>query len=337
MFRSRASRFSARAAVVAALVLTSVVPASAAYNVQFTVASSPFVVTVGLPVAYPVTVTNSGGNILNHVTVIGQLDTAFTFLPQFTVPDAACSDTEPRCDFDQIRPGQSTAQVIFYYTAPATVVNPDGAVGDTYTFTALARVSQGSNDDQNPGNSDSFPSPGVVTNVVASSPDLVSGHSVPGIREFTTGLTNLGTSNKHGTTVSVPVNAEVTLKDLLATNPLASCSGLSSGASFPCFGQASYLAIGKGAAIPGGIKVQIRWDYSDLPTGMTEKKIHLIHIFTPPFTLPNGNNYEQITNLCNSATAPTNMPCLVGAPIRLADKDILATFFLNRDLTVRGW
>ncbi len=63
---------------------------------------------------------------------------------------------EPRCDFDQIRPGQPTAQVIFYYTAPATVLNP--GCGDTYTFTALARVSQGSNDDQNPGNSDSFAS-----------------------------------------------------------------------------------------------------------------------------------------------------------------------------------
>jgi hypothetical protein len=70
---------------------------------------------------------------------------------------------------------------------------------------------------------------------------------------------------------------------------------------------------------------------------MSEKKLHLIHIFTPPFVGTDGKNYEQITDLCNSLTAPTNMPCLAGPPIRLADKDILATFFLNRDLTVRGW
>ena len=78
MSRARASRVAARAAILSVLLLTSVLPASAAYNVQFTVASSPFVVTVGLPVAYPVTVTNSGGNTLNHVTVTGQLDPAFT-------------------------------------------------------------------------------------------------------------------------------------------------------------------------------------------------------------------------------------------------------------------
>jgi hypothetical protein len=339
MSRSRASRLSARAALVAALLITSVIPTSAAYNVAFTTSSSPFVVTAGLPVAYPVTVMNSGGNILNHVTVTGAIvdssgapATNFTFRPDLTVPADACSDTEPRCDFDQIRPGQATPQVIFYYIAPTTVNNPNGAVGDTYTFNALARVSQGPNDDQNPGNSDSFLSQNVVTKVVTVSPDLVAGHSVPGIRTFSTGLTNLGTTNKHGTEVTVPITAEVTLKDLLDPNdPLGKCSGLTGGVSFPCFGQASYFAIAGGTLVPGGFKAKVRWDYSDLPSGMSEKKIHLVHLFTP------GNTYELITAQCNSPTAPTNVPCLVGPPVREADKDISATFFLNSGSTVRGW
>ena len=321
--------------------MTSVVPASAAYNVQFTVASSPFVVTVGLPVAYPVTITNSGGNILNHVTVTGSLDPAFTFLPQLTVPDAFCSDTEPRCDFDQIRPDQSTPQAIFYYTAPATV--PTG--GATYTFSALARVSQGSNDDQNPGNSDSFPSPGVTTNVVATSPDLISGHSVPGIRTFTTGgldcarlglpancepgTAALDTVNQHGTRVTVPRNAEVTVADLPPGDSEIACP---TEIAATCFGWGSSLKVAGGLPIEGGILVTMRWDLSELPKGMTEKKIRIAHLL-------GGQLWEPVSAACtyNLAGVPTNMPCISVAPFRLADKDIQASFYLASNRVSRGY
>ena len=345
MSRARASRVAARVAILSVLLLTSVVPASAAYNVQFTVASSPFVVTVGLPVAYPVTITNSGGNILNHVTVTGQLDPAFTFLPQLTVPDAACSDTEPRCDFDQIRPNQSAPQVIFYYTAPATVLNSNG--GDTYTFSALARVSQGANDDQNPGNNDSFPSPGVVTNVVATSPNLVSGHSVPGIRTFTTGgldcallglpanceagTVPLGTGNPHGTRVTVPRNAEVTVADLPPTDPAVACP---TAIAATCFGWGSSLSVANGVPIEGGILVTMRWDLSELPSGMTPKKLRIAHLTG---TGPAG--FVQVKDACvyNGAMVPTNMPCISVPPFKLADKDIQASFYLASNRVSRGY
>ena len=349
MSRARASRVAARAAILFVLLLTSIIPVSAAYNVQFTVASSPFVVTVGLPVAYPVTVTNGGGNTLNHVTVFGQLDPAFTFLPQLTVPDAFCSDTEPRCDFDQVRPGQPAPQAIFYYAAPATVSDPVN--GDTYNFTGLARVSQGSNDDQNPGNSDSFTSPPVVTKVVPTSPNLVSGHSVPGIRTFTTGgldcallglpanceagTVALGSGNPHGTRVTVPSNAEVTVADLppllpnMAPNPAVACP---TAIAATCFGWGSSLSVANGATIPGGIRVTMRWDLSELPSGMTDKKLRVAHLLT-------ATTFEQVTGKCsfNQAGVPTNMPCFEVAPFKLADKDIQATFWLASNRVSRGY
>ena len=334
MFRARASRISVRAALAAVLLSSLVSPTlSASPAVTVVTNASPFEVTVGLPVAYVVRVTNGTNNTLKYVSVRGMPSIA---LPEYfgaSLPAPTCSQTEPICDFSGLPSGESR-QVLFYYLAPASPTS--------FTFSALANFDGQTSTNPNANYQHTVSEP-VTTNVLAVSQDHVTGHSFEpdgprSFREFTTGLGSLNaTSNQHGTTAFVPENAEVTLKDLPADDTLASCSGLTNGASFPCFGQASYLSIKKGEPVAGGIKVTIRWDSSEIPKTMTEKKLHLVHIFTPPFVGLDGNNYEQITNLCNSATAPTNMPCLVGAPIRLADKDILATFFLNRDLTVRGW
>jgi hypothetical protein len=332
MSRSRASRLSARAALVAVLLLSLVSPTlSASPAVTVVTNASPFEVTVGLPIAYVVKVTNGSNNTLKFVSVRGVPSIA---LPEYfgaSIGAPTCSQTEPVCDFSGLPSGESRS-VLFYFLAPAAQTS--------FTFTAQANFDGQTTNP--PANFQHTVSEPVTTNVLAVNQDHVTGHSFDPdgarfFREFTTGLGNLGTGNKHGTTAFVPENAEVTLKDLPANDPLASCSGLTDGASFPCFGQASYLSIKNGEAVAGGIKVTIRWDSSDIPKKMTEKTLHLLHIFTPPFVGDDGNNYEQITELCDSATAPGNMPCLVGNPVRLMDKDIVATFFLNRDLTVRGW
>ena len=350
MSRSRASRPPARAALVVLLLLASTIPVAAASpSVHIDSAASPVGVTVGQPIAYVIDITNMTTNTLNFVSLADSFapaTPAFKYLGA-SLPSPTCSQppaTEAVCDFGQLAGGVSPPQVTLYYLAPLVAEQSE------FVFTATATVGEGTSDNGNASHTDQF-AIDVPTTVFLTQNDFVQGHSFdpagPEVyRTFTTGLgplngTGLSASNKHGTTAFVPTNAEVTLRDLTPqeANALSvTCtSGLSGGVSFPCFGQASFLSIGKGAVIPGGIKVTMRWDYSDLPSGMTEKKLHLIHIFTPPFLGPDNKNFEQITATCNHASAPTNMPCLVGAPVRLTDKDILATVFLNRDLTVRGW
>jgi hypothetical protein len=291
---------------------------------MITTNSSPVQVTVNLPVAYFVNIENGTNNTLRFVSVRGETSIELDYLG--AEPTATCSQTTATCNFNGLAPG-ATAQAIFYFQAPAAPT--------TFTFLAFANF-DGQTTNPPASFQDAVSEP-IETNVIDVNQDLVTAHSFTGFREFTTGLGNLNNSNKHGTTAVVPTNAEVVLRDLPANDPRASCSALNDGASFPCFGQASYLSIANGEPVAGGIKVTIRWDSSDIPKTMSEKKLHLIHIFTPPFVGTDGKNYEQITDQCSSPTAPSSMPCLVGAPVRLTDKDIVATFFLNRDLTVRGW
>jgi hypothetical protein len=321
MFRSRASHRWVRPALVATvLTLTSVMPAAAVPpGVTLTTAASPFEVTVNLPVAYVVKVTNGSNNALKYALVSGEISPEFSYLGAH--PASSCSQLVPTCDLSGL-PSGASAQVIFYFLAPS-------APG-TFTFTAYANFDgQTTSPPANYQNALSAP---VETVVLAENVDLVRGHSVAGYRVFSTGLNALGVNNKHGTTVAVPVNAEVTVRDLPASHPLASCQGLTGEVtSLACFGEASYLSVAEGAAIPGGLQVTMRWDASDLPKGMTEKKLRIVHIF-------DDKTYEIVSDLCTfSGGVPTNLPCLDGPPVRLGDKDIEATVWLLRNGSARGW
>lgn len=319
MSRTRASRLSVHAALVAVFVLTSALPASAASPmVAVTTNASPFTVTVGLPIAYVVNVTNNSTNTLNHVTLEGQIDPAFEYFG--ASPDAECSDTAPVCDFGQLAGRASTPEVIFYF------ISPD--VPGNYTFTAVATVGEGPSDNSNASHQDTFSSPPVVTEVLAVSPDLVRAHSVPGIREFTTGLGTLGTGNPHGSTITVPTNAEVTLKDLPPNDPEIACPA----AVGACFGWGTSMSVGGGAEFPQGLKVQIRWDYSQLPSGMTARKLRFVHLLE-------GGAFERVDNDCvyDGAGVPTNLPCIAERPVKLADRDIIATYYLLTNRVGRGY
>jgi hypothetical protein len=323
--RSRLAAALARVLVTATLLLTIIGPASAVSpTVTITTAASPFQVTVNLPIAYVVTVNNGSNNALKNLRVSATTSVPLTYLG--AAPTASCDQSIASCLFNGLASGAS-AQAIFYFQAPA-------APG-TFRFSALANFDGQTT--ESPANYQNTLNAVVDTVVLALDEDLVRGHSVAGFRTFTTGLGNLSTTNRHGTEVALTSDGEVTLEDLAANDPRGSCANLVGAVtSLPCFGEASYLSIANGTALPGGIRATMRWDYTDLPNGMTEKKIRIVHIFDPGI-LVGGQSYELVTNLCNSATAPTNKPCLVGAPIRLADKDILATFFLSFNGVSKGW
>lgn len=339
MFLSRAPRLAMRALLVATLVLATAVPVSAAEDITFTTISSPSVVTVGLPVAYPVTVSNTSNRTINHITVTAKVaPTGFNFL--FATPSDACREDPLNadvalCEFDQVAAGQPLPELIFYFEVPDDVANEEA--GDPYRLTITANVGEGPSDNPNASHPDEFTT-FVDTIVKATSPDFVSGHSVPGIRDFTTGLTNLNATNQHGTDVSIPSNAEVTLEDLPPG------VGLACPAATPtCFGWGSSLDVGTDVngqpqQFAAGIEVTMRWDVTQLPSGMTARKLRVVHLFDPGVVV-NGLTYELVSGTCqfNQSGLPTNMPCFTVPPFKHADKDLEASFLVRFNGVSKGW
>lgn len=318
MFRARTFRAAGRAVVAVTLLSSIAMPASAVGpGVIVATTASPLNVTVDLPIAYVVKVTNNTNNTLKFVQVAGEPSQAIQYLG--ALPAApACSQVAPTCDFSGLAKG-ATAQAIFYFKAPSAPT--------TLTFTAHANFDGQTS--ESPANYQHAVSAPVETIVLPTNQDLVMGHSFGAFRTFTTGLGSLNSNNPHGTTVELPsANAEVTVADLPADHPDAKCPTTLT----TCFGQGSSLSVGDGGPIPGGIKVTMRWDSTELPSGMTYQKLRVAHLLT-------ATTFEQVTGICtfNQAGVPTNMPCFEVAPHKLADKDLQATFWLASNRVSRGY
>ena len=314
MTRSRASGAPLRVALALFILLATAVPAGArdvAIQIQ---ASSPSTVTVDYPVAYPIAASNTGKSTLNSVILSGEAPASFTYLG---ASSPICSTTAPVCNFGQIASGQPLPAVTFYYLP--TVVG-------MYTFEATVTVNEGGNDNSDgQSNAEDVFTSTVQTEVVEFSPDVISGHSYGTYKSFSTGL-NTTTGNPHGSTVTVPAVAEVRVADVPPSGAPA-CPSVAP----TCFGWATQLNVGFGATYPAGIEVTIRWDASQLPKGMTDRKLQIIHFF-------DGGAHELVSNACTFAGGvPTNLPCIKSAPQKQADKDIVATILLLQNGFVRGW
>jgi hypothetical protein len=280
--------------------------------------SSPTVVTAGYPVAYPVTAQNVGKNTLNSVVLSGVAPDTFDYLG---ASSEACSADEPVCVFGFVPSGASLPDVAFYY-----LVAPDPGA---YTFRAVVSVNEGSGDNSDDQSvaADSFSSAPVETNVVEFSNDFVSGYSLADVQQnFSTGL-NLDAENQHGSSVTVPSNAEVRVADVPPLEIDVPCPTVAAS----CFGWATSLDIGDGMQFPAGIEVTIQWDASQLPPGMTDRKLQIVHF--------DEDTYELVTESCTFGVGglPTSLPCIKSAPQKQPDKDIQATILLLHNGFVRGW
>jgi hypothetical protein len=324
---TRARTLVPRAIVALIMLLMSVVPAGGATgDITFTTISSPTQITAGMPVAYPVTVTNSSRRTINHITVSGAVEPAdFEF--HSATPAAHC--TGAVCTFAQLPAGQSLPEITFYYIVPSAVNDPVNF--DTYTFTVTAEVGEGPNDNPNAAHDDEF-NHRVTTVVRPPHPDFVGGHSIDRVRGFTTGLGVDGV-NPHGTSVTVPTNAKVTVADL-PPGEVPACPAF---AAATCFGWGSSLDVGADLAtgpefFPNGFEVIMRWDDSQLPKGMTPRKLRVIHL------LDNGG-YELVENLCtyDGNGLPTNLPCFTQAPTKVDGKDIEVRMLWGQNGVGRGW
>jgi uncharacterized repeat protein (TIGR01451 family) len=341
MVHSRAFRIAVRLALALSLAISVVTPVAASSIDARVATSSPLIVTVGKPVAFPITVKNSGKSTLNSIVVTGLAASGFTFLsstPAVLSPSTdGCSQAQPVCTFRQLAAGKPLPPIVLYYRVPTTAAQ--------YEFKVEVKVSEGGKDnsDGTANNIDTFTSNTISTDVRALSPDFVAGHSLAVGRSFSTGGIDcagaklpancndasfpLGDLNRHGTAVTVPANAEVTATDVGPT--VGTCPS----AVTTCFGYGSQLSIANGGDIPGGIVVTMRWDALDLPSGVNASNLNVIHLFDPPRTL-DGKTYALITGPCTSSD---QTHCFIVEPFKLGDKDIQATFRLPFNGVSKGW
>jgi hypothetical protein len=300
------------------LLATSFTPVSAGAPAITVVVDTPqpATVTQGRPVAYPVTVTNNGTSTVNHATLSGSTSVPATFITSY--PVGACS-TAAVCDIGTLAGGGSYS-VILVYQAPTTV--------GTFNFTATFTGGEGGNDNEGPAShQDTFRS-SVPTHVVAFSTDSVHQYALAGGAEVSTGIENgvVTTGNPHGTSVVVPVTeqgVETKIEDVTDSSCPAELAN-------QCFGQASLLEIGQGRLFTSPLKVQIRFDYSELPSGMTDKKLRVVHFYADA----DGAHADPITTVCNAGA--TNAPCYVPA-VKQVDKDLVITVYLLHNGNIRGW
>jgi hypothetical protein len=304
------------------LLVAGVLPAGAADpSIEVTIlASQPIAVTQGLPIGYPVVVTNHSTNTVNHVTLSGALSGAAaaeaTYLGAY--PADACSTSQPLCDLGTLASG-ADATVVFLFKAPMT----PGAI----TFTATVEGGEGPNDNSNASHQDTWTSD-VATAVIQASTDVTHRYVLQGGGSVSTGIDAVVSAlNPHGTQVSVPSTAmgvEALVEDR-AAGPACPAA-----IAADCFGQFSYLSIGQGMTFPRpGLQVTIRFDYSELPNGMTDKKLRVVQ-------LNDDGSSTVITTVCDSVTAPTNAPCYLPA-VKQADRDLVITVWLLHNGNIRGW
>jgi len=338
MFPVRASRAASALALAVVVLLTSVSPTvAAAGDITFELGvSSPTVVTVGRVVAFPVVVRNSSGRTLNHVSVTGAMELtsgapASGFTPLLVTPTGSCDAQTLTCSFQQLPAGTATVEIVFYFRAPPTA----SALGDAYNFKVTAVVSEGANDNAKAANQDTFEG-FIATQVVATSQDFVAGHAFTNDGSagltFSTGLaTSLG--NPHGTRVELKRNAEVTVQDVPAEG-LAACRAVEPS----CFGWGSKLDVGRdfpgfvAEQFPEGFVVTMRWDASQLPSGMTPKKLNVIHM------LDDGTFEYVPRTLCPPNPTQAQMPCYLTLPYSPGKNlGIEAVMLWDQNGIGRGW
>jgi hypothetical protein len=348
MHRFRASHAAARLLLAMGLVLslsTPVTAGGASISVSVGV-SSPTEVTTGYYVAYPVTVTNSGTNTLNTVSVTlyatsatgdevwPMADRGFALVG--ATPATCPQSGTPSCFIGQMTSG-STANVTFYFIATG---NPR-----TEFVKAAVSTSEGmkDNSDGSSANIDYWESrPLIQTNVAPVSDDFRSGHAIVdiGTIDEPTVSTGLGVTfgNPQGTAVRVPRNAEVTITEMKPGDVPPCPTGYST-----CFGWGSVLDVGTDTGgdeyFDTGIVVTMVWDDSQLPNGMTAKKLRVVHYPDPTVTTELWTP-EPVTSLCtydSDTGLPDNMPCFLSPPSKVGDKDIQAVMLWAHNGIGRGW
>ena len=286
--------------------------------VQVGVSASPSPnVSPGKAVLFVVDVTYSGSSTVNHVDAASSASSG-TFLKSW-VDGVPCNAQS--CSLGSFAGGGDSARLLFLYQA--------GAVGTVVTDTITVTTGEGPNDSSHASHQDTFGGSASVNvendsdlGVATLLPDSV----FPGLATVDTGLTGLGTANPHGTSLTFPGAApQGTLAAVL--DVVAGCPASFKSAS-KCFGQGSDLSVLSGADVSPYLKVTVAWSAGELPSGVSEKTIQIVHIF--------GNTSQVISKTCSSATpAASELPCRTAGS--LDGTTVLVTLYLKHNGLIKGW
>jgi hypothetical protein len=261
-------------------------------NVTLSVAGAPGSVSLGHYVAYTATVSNGDTNNVTHLSLTAPAASSTTPFPLTYVsasPSNGSCSAPPAlpltCSFGSL-PSGATDTVTFVFRAPATLP----ASGAGVSFAAQITFDEGGND-QNASHGDTKLA-SAATTLGAVGDDFVSGF-VPfslGDDLVTAGdLTGPSNGNPQKTTLSVAaaaagaLGAAGTVQEVAhpATDTISDCQ-----AGFSCFGQTSLVTLPGTFSPP--LQLSFRFDASELPPGMTEKKLRMFHdgVLVPLCTTP---------------------------------------------------
>lgn len=310
------------------LVLSGGASALGATVMAVDIVSSPTLVTRGGPVSYVISVGNAGGTTVNHVTLEAVTPPGFTYKRALTTQGMcnAAPAVDPLCALGQYAPGPPSLVVLIFDTAA------DAPLGDT-TFTVTVKAGEGGTDRPHSAHLDTFTAEDV-TQVLDVNDDRTIHYIVPEGDDITTGgifgATALSPTNPQGTLAVVPATPfglPASVEEI--GNAEDQCP-----AAFTdeCFGQTSAISIGNGIILSPYLIVQVRFDYSEAPHGLNDRKLGIIHWFDP---YPDAG-YEEINAICSDATpAAEELPCRLPAQ-QMQDRDWLVTIYMTSNGFVIG-
>lgn len=300
----RTRRILTSALVVASLTLLTVSPAlghGGGPKWAMTAVAAPGTVSAGDVVAFNITITNLRERDDDPVHLVATTPAGATFLGGSVSVGGCTPGASLNCNLNLIPRGASrTAQAV--YRAPSS--------GTSFAVTFKA-----STDDpivNATGTATLSSDPNVASRFVFDSTSM-------------TVFTNqaIGGANPQSTLVLAPTTGiVVSVGEAPGT---ALCP-----ASRPCFSQQSEIQVGGGASYPGGFKVVIKLDASQIPHGVYWWNIGVAH------QLDNGS--WEILPRCRCAwwgSPPASVPCFLALP--LWGGDIQITMWLTQNGRVRAF
>jgi len=292
---------------------------AASPSVQVAVSASPSPnVSPGKAVLFIVDVTYTGSSTVNHVDAASSASTG-TFLKSWV--DGVPCDAQS-CSLGSFAGGSDSARLLFLYQA--------GAVGTVVTDTITVTTGEGPNDSSHASHQDTFSNFASVTvedNLDLGVATLLPESILAGLATVDTGLTGLGAANPHGTQLTFPGAAAQGTLATIRDVPAAVCPASFKSAS-KCFGQGSDLSVLGGADVSPYLKVTVAWSAGELPNGVSEKTIQIVHIF--------GNTSQVISKTCSSAPpAASELPCRTAGS--LDGTTVLVTLYLKHNGLIKGW
>ncbi|MBI2777011.1 MAG: hypothetical protein HYX57_07085 [Chloroflexi bacterium] len=308
MTRRPTSRGVSLVASTALLALTLLVPAGASAAIPDLIRSSapaPATISAGGRGAVIFGIYNNDKSTVSQLYLVNVAITGGSIVGLYP-SQGTCAAT---CSLGQLKPRKAaTVTVVFDASAGASSVNVTGIFNTTGLGSGGGDQSHG----------DDWP----VAQSVATSSDSqdFGGRFVDAANDVVVqNLQAVGTTNPQATKVIAPQTmVGVSVED----GGTATCP-----ATITCFGEASVIEVAGGATFPGGFRVVITMDSSELPSGVNAKNIKIYHAW--------DGGSENIFLRCSFANGlPKSMPCLNA--VKVNGNDLQVTIWTTHNGIMRG-